>query len=334
MRLWWLGAVLFGVLASAASIVDFVPPYVPAHFPPPVYDFRQNPLDSAKIELGRALFFDPQLSADNTISCASCHSPYNAFAHTDHAVSHGIGDAIGRRNAPALFNLAWRNSFMRDGAVRHLDLQALAPIEHVGEMAEDFARVVDKLRADKRYVAGFVEAYPDGGITGERVLKCLAQFQLTLVSTDAKYDRVQTGLDTFTAQETSGFRVFEQHCNSCHRAPLFAADTFASHGLPIDPKLRDYGRMEVTGLASDSLLVKVPSLRNLKYTYPYMHDGRFASLGQVLRQYSETQAPLGDRERTDLQAFLLTLNDESFVFDRRHQFPRDFFFASGGSAGK
>ncbi len=115
--------------------------------------------------------------------------------------------------------------------------------------------------------------------------------------------------------------------------PLFAADTFASHGLPIDTKLRDYGRMEVTGLASDSLLVKVPSLRNLKYTYPYMHDGRFASLGQVLRQYSETQAPLGDRERTDLQAFLLTLNDESFVFDRRHQFPREFFFSGERTQG-
>ena len=106
----------------------------PKHFPEWVYPFDKNPLTKAKITLGRVLFYDPILSRDSSISCASCHAPFNAFAHSDHALSHGIEDSIGRRNAAALFNLAWQRQFMWDAAINHLDMQALAPIQHQDEM--------------------------------------------------------------------------------------------------------------------------------------------------------------------------------------------------------
>ena len=117
---------------------------IPLNFPAPTYNFEENPLDSNKIEKVRVLFYDPILSKDNTISCSSCHSPYNAFSHTDHDLSHGIYDSIGTRNAPALFNLAWHSSFMWDGAINHLDMQALAPINHETEMGETTKNVVNK----------------------------------------------------------------------------------------------------------------------------------------------------------------------------------------------
>jgi cytochrome c peroxidase len=121
---------------------------IPKSWPAPVYDHKKNPLNPNVISLGKLLFYDPILSADSTISCASCHSPYNAFAHTDHNVSHGIDDRIGTRNAPALMNLAWQPTFMWDGAIHHLDVQALAPIEHPDEMGEKFDHVVKKINPD------------------------------------------------------------------------------------------------------------------------------------------------------------------------------------------
>lgn len=118
--------ILAAIITMSFVLIKQVPMfYQPEYFPKPTYNFIQNPLDSLTIELGRTLFYDPILSVDNTISCASCHSPYNAFAHTDHDLSHGIFDSIGNRNAPALFNLAWQESFMWDGAINHLDMQAL-----------------------------------------------------------------------------------------------------------------------------------------------------------------------------------------------------------------
>ncbi|MFN9680484.1 MAG: cytochrome-c peroxidase, partial [Bacteroidota bacterium] len=135
---------------SFTDIKDIRLPY-PAHFPNPTFDFQKTPLDSTKILLGRILFYDPILSKDNSISCASCHSPYNAFAHTDHDLSHGIFDAIGTRNAPALFNLAWQKEFMWDGAINHIDMQALAPISHPGEMGSSINEVVSALNASNAY---------------------------------------------------------------------------------------------------------------------------------------------------------------------------------------
>lgn len=306
----------------------------PAFFPEPVYDFSHNPQNSATVELGRTLFYDPVLSADHTISCASCHSPYNAFAHTDHDLSHGIYDQVGNRNAPALFNLAWQKEFMWDGAVNHLDVQALAPIHHPAEMGNDIAAVVKTLNVSPAYRSMFFQAFYDSAVTGERLLKALSQFQLTLVSANSKYDKVKQGKAVFSDQESNGYRLFLNNCNACHTEPLFSGYGFANNGLPVDTVLQDYGRMNVTGQSKDSLLFKVPSLRNLSYTYPYMHDGRFRRLYEVLNHYTggivksatlakelENSPVLSSMDKADLVAFLLTLNDSAFVFHPDHQYP-------------
>lgn len=316
----------------------------PAHFPPPVYDFAANPLSDEKIRLGRVLFYDPLLSKDGSISCASCHSPYNAFAHTDHALSHGIGDRVGSRNAPALMNLAWQKSFMWDGAVAHLDMQALAPIANPDEMGENIRDVVQKLNRPP-YPSLFRAAFGDSSATGERVLKALSQFQLSLVSARSKYDRVRQGRDTFTEQERNGYRLFKKHCDACHTEPLFSSYGFANNGLPPDTALNDYGRWAVTGRRDDSLLFKIPTLRNLSYTYPYMHDGRFKKIGRVLDHYTDgimqsrtlsaalrRPVRLGSDEKTDLTAFLLSLDDRAFVFDTSHRFPVNILPAGEGPA--
>ncbi|MGZ3862331.1 MAG: cytochrome-c peroxidase [Bacteroidia bacterium] len=314
----------------------------PSYFPKPAYDFTKNSLSPAKIELGRVLFYDPILSADNTISCSSCHSSYNAFAHTDHALSHGISDKIGTRNAPALFNLAWQRSFMWDGAVNHLDVQALAPISHPKEMAEKIENVARKLQNSKLYPKLFLKAYNDSIITGEKILKALSQFQLTLVSANSKYDMVKSKKEKFTEQEQNGYTLFQKNCNSCHTEPLFSNYTFANNGLSTDTTLNDKGKWSITKQSRDSLQFKIPSLRNLSYTYPYMHDGRFTKLSQVVNHYTQIrQTPtlskelsgpieLNSDQKADLIAFLLTLNDPNFTFNPKFSYPKEILLPTAG----
>jgi cytochrome c peroxidase len=307
----------------------------PDYFPKPVYNFEQPPFDSNKIELGRILFYDPILSKDNTISCASCHSPFNAFAHTDHDLSHGIFDSIGNRNAPALFNLAWQKTFMWDGAINHLDMQALAPISHPSEMGSNINEVIKKLNESKAYKELFLNAFQDSTISTSKILKALSQFQLTLVSANTKYDRVKMGKEVFTEQEKNGYQLFKKNCASCHSEPLFSNYYFENNGLPIDPTLNDMGRYVITENENDKRKFKVPSLRNLSFTYPYMHDGRFMTLQEVINHYtsgiehSETLSSqfnesieLSSNEKVDLISFLLTLDDKDFVFNKKHQFKK------------
>lgn len=307
----------------------------PDYFPKPVYDISEKPITTAQIQLGRKLFYDPILSADSSISCASCHSPYNAFAHSDHDLSHGIADQIGIRNAPPLFNLAWQPIFMWDGAINHIDVQALAPISHPKEMGESISHIVAKINANKDYRQAIKKAYGDTSITGSGVLKALAQFQLTLISVNSKYDSVQQHKATFTPQEQNGFNLFLKNCNSCHTAPLFTNFSFQNNGLIVDSTLNDLGRYAITQNTADSFLFKVPSLRNLSYTAPYMHDGRYKKLYDVLQHYTsidinsahlstnlKNRIALTSNEKIDLIAFLLTLNDESFIKNRQFSFPQ------------
>lgn len=250
---------------------------IPKGWQKPEYDFLQNPLSKEKIALGKALFYDPILSKDNTISCASCHLSYTAFAHTDHALSHGINNRIGIRNAPALSNLAWGKNFMWDGGIHHLDVQALAPITNADEMGESMRNVVIKLQQTHSYTQLFFKAYGDSIISGEHTLKAISQFLLTLVSANSKYDKVmrkQQGF-AFSQYEAKGYAIFKTHCSSCHTEPLFTNNSFENNGLKPDSTLHDIGRMKITQNPSDSLKFKVPSLRNVELTYPYMHDGRF-----------------------------------------------------------
>ena len=299
--------------------------YIPKNWPAPQYNFSKNPLSEAKIELGRKLFYDPILSRNGSISCASCHSQYTAFTHVDHALSHGIDDRVGTRNSPALMNLAWHKTFMWDGAINQLDMQALAPISHPDEMGESIANVVVKLQHSTVYPKLFFGAFNDSIITGEYTLKAISQFLLTLVSANSKYDSVMRKLSYFTVQQNSGYRLFQKNCSSCHIEPLFTNLQFENNGLPVDTTLNDFGRMKVTLNKNDSLKFKVPSLRNIEFSYPYMHDGRFKRLSDVLNyytsgvQYSNTLSPqlknkikLTSNEKVDIIAFLLTLTDKEF----------------------
>lgn len=314
---------------------------IPGNWPLPQYNFSGNPLTKEKIALGRALFYDPVLSANNTISCASCHSQYTSFAHVDHALSHGIFDRIGKRNAPALMNLAWQKSFMWDGAVNHLDMQALAPISNADEMNENIEHVVLKLQQSEIYPGLFYKAFHDSVITGEHVLKSISQFMLTLVSADAKYDSVMRKQTVFTAQEENGYHLFQKNCASCHKEPLFTNEQFENNGLPVDTILNDYGRMKVSMHADDSLKFKVPTLRNIEFSYPYMHDGRFKRLTEVMNHYTngvvhsrtlskELQQPivLSSNEKVDVIAFLLTLTDKKFLFNTDYSYPAKSYSAT------
>lgn len=323
----------FAILVSSFIWLDKGFDY-PNSWPKPVYDFSKNTLDSSKILLGRILFYDPILSADSTISCASCHSPYNAFAHVDHKLSHGINDRIGIRNAPALMNLAWQPVFMMDGAVNHLDVQALAPIANPDEMDSSIQDVVKKLKRNTLYINLFNQAYGSSKITGERTLKALTQFMLILRSKDAKYDQVKRGELAFTEQEVKGERLFEKYCATCHQPPLFTNFSFQRNGLPLDENLKDLGRQKITGKAKDSLFFKVPTLRNIAYSYPYMHDGRFKNLKEVVDHYASMtpeqlkntsiteSISLSVDERVELISFLLTLSDKKYLFNPNYTYPK------------
>jgi cytochrome c peroxidase len=289
-----------------------------------------------EFQLGRQLFYDPILSKDHSISCASCHLQATGFTHTDHDLSHGIEGRIGNRNSMTIMNLAWQTSFMWDGGVNHIELQALAPISSENEMGSSLQEVVAKLKASKHYKYLFYKAYNDSLVSGQKTLLALTQFVVMLNSYNSKYDkfmREETGGD-FTKQEKNGLTIFRNNCASCHTEPLFTNNAFENNGLQLDPYLKDYGRMTITNNPMDSLKFKVPTLRNIQFTAPYMHDGRFETLQEVLIHYSsemansssvakslENNIQLSHKERVDLMVFLRTLTDTEFLFDKRFSYP-------------
>jgi cytochrome c peroxidase len=308
---------------------------IPKDWPSPIYDFAQNPLTKEKIQLGRALFNDPILSKDNTISCSSCHLSHTAFTHIDHQLSHGIQNRIGTRNASSLLNLAWNKSFMWDGAINNLDMQSLAPISHHDEMDETLENVVLKLQKSKHYPKAFQRAFQDSTVTGEHLLKSISQFMLTLVSSESKYDKVtrkEFGA-SFTESEAKGYQLFKKNCSTCHTEPLFTNYSFQNNGLEPDTTLNDIGRARITKNPQDSLKFKVPTLRNIEMTYPYMHDGRFKSLQMVLFHYTEnihnsptlanqlkTKIILSELDKNNLVDFLKTLTDDDFLHNPNFQY--------------
>ena len=311
--------------------------YIPNNWPQPYYNtFTQITQD--KVNLGRALFYEPLLSKNNTISCNSCHAQHNAFAHSDHKLSHGIYDSIGQRNAPALFNLAWQKHFMVDGAVHHLDAQALAPITNPIEMDEKIENVTQKLQKTSIYPALFYKAYGDRSVTGPKTLKAIGQFMATLISTDSKYDKVmrQEHGVTFTKSEQKGYTLFRKNCASCHTEPLFTNNSFANNGLKPDSIFDDKGRGKITLNKKEDYFFKVPSLRNIEVTYPYMHDGRYDNLQMVLFHYTnnihssknlskQLKKPLQltEDDKRNIINFLKTLTDERFLRNKKHAYPKE-----------
>lgn len=299
---------------------------LPAHFPQPVYDLTQNPPTVQGIALGRRLFYDPRLSRDSTISCGFCHQQFAAFAHFDHPLSHGIDNRNGIRSVPSLFNLIWQRDFMWDGGVNHLDIQPLTPITDENEMGEDLNRLITRLNADKKYRSLFEGAFGPGEINSQRLFRALSQFMVTMNSFHSKYDSVITKKAQFTPDEAGGYAVFQAKCAACHKEPLFTDGSFRNNGLPYNEALNDVGRMRITNSSGDFLKFRVPSLRNIVQSPPYMHDGRFYDLQRVFDHYStgieqtptidpivKNGIPLSPEERRQLYLFLTTLSDHSFI---------------------
>jgi cytochrome c peroxidase len=288
----------------------------PPHFPKPTYSIEGNPPTSAGFKLGRKLFYESRLSADNTISCGSCHNQFAAFTHHGHDLSHGIYDRLGKRNAPPIMNLAWNKYFMWDGGVLDLDLQPIIPITDSNEMNESLSCVLDKLKADKEYPQLFKEAFGSTEINTEKLMKALSQFMVMLVSANAKYDSVkrQSGV-VFTAEEKAGEVIFIQTCSSCHVPPLFTSDQFATNGILSQQEV-DNGRFDITLDENDKGKFRIPSLRNVMLTAPYMHDGRFREIDDVLLHYKK-KYNMSDSSIHYLKSFLHSLTDQDFINDVR-----------------
>jgi len=309
---------------------------VPAGWPQPVYTFQGNPLSTNGFKLGRALFYETQLSIDNTVSCGSCHQNFAAFSHSGHTLSHGINGLLGVRNAPGLFNLNWNPYFMWDGGINHIEVQPLAPITNPVEMGEQMPNVLSKIQNSAKYRQLFKDAFGSDTVTTQRMFQALAQFMGMLYSYNSKYDLHLRGEQggAFTASEQSGYTLFKQKCASCHTEPMLTDYSFRNNGLSPDPVLKDSGRAHITGQPQDMYTFRVPSLRNIAHTAPYMHDGRMSTLVEVLNHYNSgivssptldpllnAGIPLTAQEQNDLIAFLNTLSDYAFLYDQRFADP-------------
>lgn len=328
------GIFIFGIFSFSKWYSTPIYLDIPKDWPKPVYDFSKNPLTEEGFQLGRNLFYDPIISRDNTISCASCHLQQTGFTHVDHDLSHGIEGRIGTRNTMTLMNLAWSKTFMWDGGVNHLDVQFIHPITSEVEMDETMENVVSKLQESPKYQELYKKAFGTNKITGQLTLKALSQFVVMLTTSNSKYDKVLRKEEMFTEMEQKGYDLFKQHCASCHKEPLFTNDSFENNGLAVDSTLNDFGRMRITQDKKDKQKFKVPTLRNAQFTFPYMHDGRFKTLNDVIKHYNsdlensptlakQLQKPmnLSDNDRTDLVVFLKTLTDKEFLFNPRFSFP-------------
>lgn len=340
------GAFRVNRIVSSAPVVGNLPPVTPIDLPEkftpyrftmsrtfPIPDLpRDNPLIEERVALGEKLFHDKALSRDGSISCATCHQADAAF--TDRlATSKGIDGRTGERNSMPLFNLAWKREFFWDGRAASLRQQVLMPIADHREMDESIDRVAEKLTASPEYTTLFHAAYRSPGITAEKISLALEQFLLTLSARDSRFDRAMAGKASLTDQEKRGFELFMTEyeprtgqygadCFHCHGGALFTDHQFHNNGLSSD----DRGRAIFTGSAADEHKFSTPSLRNVALTAPYMHDGRFATLEEVVEHYSsgvrrgETLDPnlakhpanglnLSTEDKAALVAFLKTLTE-------------------------
>lgn len=301
----------------------------------PIIPF-DNPQTVEGVALGKKLFFDTLLSADNTQSCASCHAPANAFSDSDQ-FSVGIDGLTGHRNSMPIFNLAFNydDKFFWDGREFGLEDQALQPVENPIEMHNTWANAVETLQNTEEYPELFSKAFGTSQIDSDLVVKAIAQFERTLISGNSKFDRHLLGTATLTPEELSGFNIFMDetrgdcfHCHGNVNNPLWTDNKF--HNNALDATFTDLGLGEVSGDPADNGKFKSPSLRNLAFTAPYMHDGRFNTLDEVINHYSEglqnspTVDPLmkkvdeggvqlSAQEKSDLKAFLLSLSDHEFI---------------------
>jgi cytochrome c peroxidase len=301
-----------------------------------------NLLTEEGVALGKKLFFDRILSGDGSQSCASCHNPEKAFTDQQ-ALSNGVQGLFGERNAMPLFNLAWNfdERFAWDGKEFGLEKQALEPVSNPIEMNANWIKVAERLQRDAAYPDLFLQAFGTSKIDSILITKAIAQFERTLISGNSKFDQFLRKETVLTPEEQNGFDVFMDeskgdcfHCHGSNNNPLWTDNLFHNNGL--DTTFKDIGLGKVTGDPNDNGKFKSPSIRNLAFTAPYMHDGRFTTLEEVINHYSEglKRSPtidplmkeinkggvnLSTKDKADLKEFLLALSDYDFVSDSRFQ---------------
>lgn len=343
------------IISCKKDRVSYVPtPYeleIPSHFPVMVIP-EDNPMTIEGVELGRHLFYEERLSGDNTMACAACHIPANGFSDPNQ-YSVGIDGIQGNRSSMALINLGWQTFFFWDGRSKTLEEQILEPVPNPIEMHQTWKDAVGKLKADVKYRNMFFRAFGVEGIDSTKVSKAIAQFLRTMISGSSKYDVMykfengytlsafeQTILPTITPEQWGGYDLFKSlsgaDCFHCHNGPLMQVQKFSNNGL--DLTFTDLGRGGVTGNANDNGKFKVPTLRNIALTAPYMHDGRFSTLDEVIEHYStgihssatidplieyafQGGVQLDASEKNLLKQFLLTLTDNEFVTNPDFQDP-------------
>lgn len=306
----------------------------PTNFPPLLYPVNTNPLTMEGVILGKSLFYDTQLSRDSTVSCGFCHQQYAGFGHSDHMFGHGIDSKFGSRNVPGLQNLGWGREFFWDGSISNLDELSVNPIQNPIEMDLKFPEALNRVQKIPKYPPLFKAAFGSDTVTADRFLKAISQFILTLVSADSRYDkyvRKEPGGD-LTSDELAGLALFQQKCSSCHATDLFTDKSYRNNGLPVNA-IQDQGRYTKTLNEADRFKFKVPSLRNVEKTFPYMHDGRFSTIEQVIDHYrtgivdsrtldsvlkenGKLGITLTDTEKKQVVAFLRTLTDNTFINNR------------------
>lgn len=327
------------------------PVYVVDHGTLPAPEIpADNPLTQEGVKLGRMLFYEPMLSGDGTQSCASCHRQQNAFTDTSR-FSIGIAGLLGKRQAMAVFNTLWhKNEFFWDGRAHLLRDQALKPIQDPLEMNETLVNMVNKLKAVEMYTSQFKKAFGSEEITSLRVSLALEQFMNSIISAGSKYDLFLEGKASLTPEEERGRVLFFAEynpffpetsgadCAHCHGGGNFDNGLYMNNGLDSTSALLDIGRESVTGSPGDKGKFKVMSLRNIALTPPYMHDGRFQTLEEVIDHYDHdirnspsldpalqntrgTGLMLDAQEKADLIAFLKSLSDYSLVSDPRYSNP-------------
>ncbi len=309
-----------------------------------------NPLTIQGVQLGRMLFYEKMLSKDGSQACADCHRQPDGFSDTTR-FSIGVEMMPGKRQAMPVFNMAWHsNEFFWDGRAHLLRDQALKPIQDPLEMNETLDNVIAKLSATQTYRDQFTRAFGSDEITEERMALAIEQFELSIVSSDSKYDRYLAGTETLTESEERGRILFETEynpffpdqsgadCAHCHGGANFENDLYMNNGLDTDAEIADIGREEVTQDPNDRAKFKVPSLRNVAVTPPYMHDGRFQTLEEVIDHYNEgvresattditllntkdTGLFLTAQDKQDLINFLKTLTDDTFLNNEEYKSP-------------
>lgn len=295
----------------------------------------ENPYSAAKMELGRVLYYDKRLSADDTVACADCHNP--KFGFTDgKAVSTGIRGQTGGRSAPTVINRVYSVEQFWDGRAATLEEQAKGPIANPIEMGNTHEAVVAKLKGVKGYGPLFKQAFGSEEITIDLVAKAIATFERTIVSGNAPYDRYKAGNKAALNESARrGFDVFfnKAKCDQCHFGINFTDGGFYNVGVGMDKPQPDMGRALITKRASDNGVFKTPTLREIARTAPYMHDGSLATLEDVVEFYSKGGTPnssldtrmkkldLTDQDKKDLVEFLKALSGEGW---QHAQAPKSF----------